>query len=137
MHADTKKYSRDIELASSMTAPPPVLSPSSILPPLPSHCAFILASKEISGAIQSCLILGFLKLCPFEVRNSWSVCMHIYTFIHFNTFLPTYLHAYQCIYTYINIHTYIYLLNSAYILAYVISFTHENACELHSIGRVP
>ena len=125
-------------IASSMTASPPVLSPSSILPPLPSHFAFILASKETSGAIQrSCLIFRFLKSCPFEVRNSWSVCMRIYTFTHFNTFLPTYLHAYRCIYTYINTHTCIYLLNSAYILAYVISFIQENACELHRLGRVP
>jgi hypothetical protein len=44
-------------IVSSFTAPPPVLTPNSIFPPLSPHCAFILASREIMGAIQKSILI--------------------------------------------------------------------------------
>jgi hypothetical protein len=125
-------------ITSSMNTPPPVLSPSSILPPLSSHCAFILASREIRGAIPKiCLNFRFYNYVPWMcVSRGVPLCTYTHLHTRFNTFLPTYLHAYWWIYTYINIHTCIYLLNCTYILAYVVFFAQQNACELHRLDRV-
>jgi hypothetical protein len=43
----------------SMTAPPPVLSPTSILPPPSSHCVFIFSSKDLT---RSKFVFNFLLL---------------------------------------------------------------------------
>jgi len=61
----------------SMTAPPPVLSPSSNLPPLSSHCALIPATK-ISARISKILpvhLLALKKRCgSLKLRKLGSEC---------------------------------------------------------------
>jgi hypothetical protein len=59
-------------MGSSMTAPPSVLSPSSILPPPLSHFAFILAMKNLARV--SNMLLFHLSLIFLELRRSASVC---------------------------------------------------------------
>jgi hypothetical protein len=54
-------------IGSSMTAPPPVLSPNSILPPPSSHCAFSLA-KKISVLFKKKLAFLFLDFF-FKLRK--------------------------------------------------------------------
>jgi hypothetical protein len=68
----------------SMTAPPPVLSPSSILPP-PSTAALSLSQGKDQRAFQKFYYFNFLyflkfltlKLSNFELRKTQSVRMHI------------------------------------------------------------
>jgi hypothetical protein len=43
----------------NMTAPPPVESPSRILPP-PSYCAFIAARENLARVSKKCHYLNFL-----------------------------------------------------------------------------
>ena len=42
----------------SMTAPPPVLSPGSILPPLSSRCAVIPARKYLKAPFKKCYLFN-------------------------------------------------------------------------------
>jgi len=46
----------------SLTTPPPVLSPSNILPPPSSHCAFTPATKKFGGCLKNVIFFfTFLK----------------------------------------------------------------------------
>jgi hypothetical protein len=44
----------------SMSAQPPVYSPSSILPPSSSHCAFIPARKKLGARVKTVICFNFL-----------------------------------------------------------------------------
>jgi hypothetical protein len=63
----------------SMTAPPPVLSPSSILPPPSPPCAFIPATKNLMCVSKTLLFqfFTFLKTACPKLRNlklhSWTM----------------------------------------------------------------
>jgi len=64
----------------SMTAPPPVLSPSSILLPPSSHSAFISAVRHSVVVRKSYFIFPFVKNVSRKFRNlqfpkSWSVAV--------------------------------------------------------------
>ena len=54
-----------------ITATPPMLSPSSILPPLSSHCAFIAARKCLVRFSK--IIKGF----PFKKNCQVGACLHV------------------------------------------------------------
>jgi hypothetical protein len=53
----------------SMTAPLPVLSPSSIFPPLSSHFVFISARKKSGGFKNVIYVFPFLKFRMSEIAQ--------------------------------------------------------------------
>ena len=97
LYVCVREREREIEIKSTlprwnpigcgMTAPPPELSPRSILPPVSSHCAFLFPSKDLTRSkfvicfnflllFKNCLLHIFFCNCTAGSLMDWGYFFH-------------------------------------------------------------